>query len=271
MRARNLKPNFFKNDRLAELPPLARLLYQGLWCLADREGRLEDRPLRIKAEILPYDKCDINALLDTLADAGFIRRYGPGYIDIPKFKCHQNPHHHEKASIIPAYSDIGTKDVQVVDLSHTNPAESPILNPESLYKTLVHRTATNGRHVTQFVNFWALYPKKQDKGHAERAWAKAVRDTSPQEIIEGLENQLHTLAARERQFIPLASTWLNGKRWSDEPEPKPGENKPVANVAARKARIARAKAELARGDPDGAAHNFCNADEWAEIQAEGAL
>jgi len=36
---------------------LARLLYPGLWMLADREGRLEDRPLRIKAEILPYDTC----------------------------------------------------------------------------------------------------------------------------------------------------------------------------------------------------------------------
>ena len=38
MRARNLKPGFFKNETLAEIEPLGRLLFQGLWCMADREG-----------------------------------------------------------------------------------------------------------------------------------------------------------------------------------------------------------------------------------------
>ena len=48
-RARNIKPGFFANENLAECDPLARLLFAGLWCLADREGRLEDRPKRIAA------------------------------------------------------------------------------------------------------------------------------------------------------------------------------------------------------------------------------
>jgi hypothetical protein len=34
---------------------MVRLLFTGLWCLADREGRLEDRPAEIKAEIFSYD------------------------------------------------------------------------------------------------------------------------------------------------------------------------------------------------------------------------
>jgi hypothetical protein len=62
-RARNIKPGFFLNDELAECEPLARLLFAGLWCIADREGRLEDKPKRIKVEILPYDDCDIDYLL----------------------------------------------------------------------------------------------------------------------------------------------------------------------------------------------------------------
>ena len=49
-RARNVKPGFFKNELLAECEPLARILFEGLWCEADREGRLEDRPRRLKAE-----------------------------------------------------------------------------------------------------------------------------------------------------------------------------------------------------------------------------
>ena len=50
-RARNIKPSFFMNENLAECDPLARILFVGLWTLADRDGRLEDRPkpLRVQA------------------------------------------------------------------------------------------------------------------------------------------------------------------------------------------------------------------------------
>ena len=74
-RARSLKPGFFMNEVLAEIEPLGRLLFQGLWCLADREGRLDYRPKRLKAEILPYDDCNVEAQLQALHDRGFISRY----------------------------------------------------------------------------------------------------------------------------------------------------------------------------------------------------
>lgn len=107
MRARNIKPGFFKNEELATKDPLARLLFQGLWCMADREGRLEDRPARIKAEILPYDACDIESLLASLAsgDDPFILRYeseGRRFIQVVHFAKHQNPHLKESKSTIPA-------------------------------------------------------------------------------------------------------------------------------------------------------------------------
>ena len=106
-RARNIKPGFFMNDVLAAVQPLGRLLFIGLWTIADREGRLEDRPLRIKAEVLPYDNCDIVSLLDQLETNGFIKRYtvdDADYIQIINFTKHQNPHHREKESEIPAPS-----------------------------------------------------------------------------------------------------------------------------------------------------------------------
>ena len=53
MRARNIKPGSFKNEDLCEIEPLGRLVLIGLWCVADREGKLEDRPKRIKAELFP--------------------------------------------------------------------------------------------------------------------------------------------------------------------------------------------------------------------------
>ena len=80
MRSRNIKPGFFANDELAELGPYAQLLFVGLWCLADREGRLKDRPKMIKAQIFPYydPKPSIENLLNSLMDAGFILRYKNG-------------------------------------------------------------------------------------------------------------------------------------------------------------------------------------------------
>ena len=104
-RARNIKPGFFLSDTLAEVAPLGRLLFAGLWCIADREGRLEDRPKKIKAALLPYDECDVDALLQDLADRGFLTRYtvgGAQYIQVENFAKHQNPHMKEAPSLIPA-------------------------------------------------------------------------------------------------------------------------------------------------------------------------
>lgn len=105
MRSRNIKPGFFKNEYLASLSPLHRILFAGLWCCADREGRLQDRPLRIKAEVLPYDNCDANSMLEDLQQAEFIVRYkidGSSFIQIANFTVHQQPHHKEVGSTIPA-------------------------------------------------------------------------------------------------------------------------------------------------------------------------
>lgn len=107
-RARNIKPGFFDNEILGELPALTRLLFIGLWCLADREGRLQDRPKRIKKELLGYDDVtadDVDTMLQQLNDNGFIQRYeiaGEQYIQVTNFLKHQNPHCKEQASVIPA-------------------------------------------------------------------------------------------------------------------------------------------------------------------------
>lgn len=103
-RMRTIKPGFFTNEGLCDLTPLARLLFAGLWCWADREGRLEDRPRRLKAEILPYDDVDAEELLSALAAAGFVARYaaaGKRVIQIVQFAAHQNPHYKEASSTLP--------------------------------------------------------------------------------------------------------------------------------------------------------------------------
>lgn len=103
-RARNIKPGFFKNEDLAECSVWARLLFPGLWMLADREGRIEDRPKRIKGEIFPFDAVEVEPLLLELVQWGFIRRYqadAKKCIQINNFAIHQCPHATEKDSDLP--------------------------------------------------------------------------------------------------------------------------------------------------------------------------
>ena len=103
-RTRSIKPSFFKNEYLAECEPMARLLFVGLWTLADSQGRMEYRPLRIKAELFPYDNCDIVGLLKQLADRGFVRAYESGdvkVLEIPTFGEHQRCHPDERDEGLP--------------------------------------------------------------------------------------------------------------------------------------------------------------------------
>lgn len=111
-RSRNIKPGFFKNEVLGEMPVEIRLLFIGLWTLADREGRLEDRPRRIKMELFAYDSFDLDPMLNRLQADGFLIRYevyDVRYIQLINFVKHQDPHYKEKASEIPPAP--GTEDL----------------------------------------------------------------------------------------------------------------------------------------------------------------
>jgi hypothetical protein len=162
-RARNIKPGFFTNDELVELPFATRLLFIGLWTIADREGRIVDRPKKIKMEIFPADDVDCDQALSDLAAAGFITRYqadGLKVIEIANFAKHQAPHSTEKDSALPDLEGFYTvnernksggitgkskKEKASAPESNVNPTlddvnppshnalipDSPILNPES--------------------------------------------------------------------------------------------------------------------------------------------
>lgn len=224
-RSRNIKPGFFKNEILAECKPLARLLFAGLWCLADRAGRLEDRPKRIRAEVLPYEDGSVDDMLDELQSAGFILRYqvgGQRFIQVMNFDKHQNPHCKEQESTIPAPSKHGACTVRVHDSHITCPADSFNLIPETGFLNpsipaippSAGESADNG-----FEDFWKLYPRKLAKSAAVKAWKK-LNPTGDlkKAMIEAIQGQMLSADWQKDngQFIPHPATWLNGRRWEDE-------------------------------------------------------
>lgn len=103
-RARNIKPSFFLNEDIVELPCEARLLFIGLWTLADREGRLENRPKKIKMSLFPADDINVSEQLSNISKYGFIELYNADdtdVIQITNFVKHQTPHGLEKDSELP--------------------------------------------------------------------------------------------------------------------------------------------------------------------------
>ena len=155
-RARNIKPSFFDNDELAEIDALGRLLFIGMWTICDYKGEFIWREKRVKAKLLPYDKCDVKKLAINLDKSGFIRFYSDGediYCNVVNFCAHQNPHKNEreKGSDIPEYTESFRQLIDLTGLtinrdksgfkpecSDSDPADSlnlipdsPILNPEN--------------------------------------------------------------------------------------------------------------------------------------------
>ena len=196
-RSRNIKPGFFKNDLLAELPFEYRLLFQGLWCEADRDGKLEDRPKRIKGDVFPYDDVDVNDGLNRLHMAGFIHRYevdGKRYIKVMAFAKHQNPHKKEALSCIPDPEPVkpGASPVLASEIPERAGLipDSPFLIPDSLQKPCVPPAAAPVV-VDLFEFAWAAYPKRagtNSKGDAKKHWnARIAEGVPPEELIDGVK------------------------------------------------------------------------------------
>jgi len=130
-----LKPSIFKNELLATSDPLYTVIFEGLWCIGDREGRLEDRPRRIHLEINAGRAFEgTETALNWLAENGFILRYeheGIRYIQVLTFAKHQNPHAREPASTIPAPGEHQSSTGPAPVEHQYGPALSPFPLPES--------------------------------------------------------------------------------------------------------------------------------------------
>lgn len=223
-RSRNIKPGFFRNADLAELPYEARLLFVGLWTIADREGRLEDRPKQIKMEIFPADNLDCDQLLNDLSATGMVIRYeieGKRYLQVTNFSKHQNPHKDEKQSTIPApcLSDASMVRAPCKDDASTVGIrlipDSLLLIPE---KNPCSPSASESSD-DGFASFWEQYPKKVAKPQALKAWKKITpRGGLLADLFTGLERQKASANWLKDggQYIPNPATWLNGRRWEDE-------------------------------------------------------
>jgi hypothetical protein len=238
VRARSLKPSIFKNELLAVADPLFTVIFEGLWCAADREGRLEDRPGKLHIEINPGRAFDgTERALAWLAENGFILRYvvaGKKYIHVIEFTKHQKPHVNEKPSVIPApVSTQGSEPVDLPEVSGTTKVasehnqgdkhlaltpDSGLLTPSSLTPDSLIAAATqlvSREPLEWFLQFRREYPERSGdpdwRGAQKAANARIREGHTPEQFISGAKRYAMYCAATEKlgtEFVKQAATFL---------------------------------------------------------------
>lgn len=223
-----MKPDFFDDEDMAEHTFWIRLLYQGLWVIADKAGRLEDRPARIKAKIFPYDKVNVEDGLNKLAEPKkhspnhppFIVRYeinGEKYIQILNFKKHQSPHHTERESEIPAFNgDLTVKE----RLEKGNRGDAQESYPRTMNHEPENQDGQNNIDA-EFTEFWGAYPIKEGKADALKAFRTLRKSGVSLDAIAAGFNGYMDYLKHERmknnfdRRPKLAATFLRNDRWKE--------------------------------------------------------
>lgn len=182
--------NPFADPTLGALTRDTRLLYLGLYDLADDDGHVIADPRYLKAEIFRYDD-DLNPdtitdMICTLMDAGKIHHI-PGYLRL------------------------------------ADPPQRAVHTPGALFD-LPALTGPRTDPEEAFERFWNAFPRRQGKGAARKAFlGQCAKGVDPERIVTATVGyaQRCLLLSKEAQFIPHPATWLNQDRFDDDPEQAP--------------------------------------------------
>ena len=94
------------------------------------------------------------------------------------------------------------------------PTPSPIPSP-------IPTEGKKSEYSDKFESFWKEYPNKSGKSKAYSSWKRFKCESEIyEEIMKALSHQKKSVGWTKDngKFIPMGSTWVNGKRWEDATE-----------------------------------------------------
>lgn len=225
-RIRTIKPEFWTDEDLSTLPEATHMLAAALLNYADDEGYFNANPKLIAADCCPLREPSVSIpeSLRSLQAVGYLRLGsdddGKRFGLIVGFEKHQRVSH-------PTPSKIKDKSITW---------ESSGIIPEPSAKAHESFRPEQGKEqgtgkgkeartrgpspsdLEAFEKWYVLYPHKVGRGAAERAFASALKASSLDVLTEGVRRYVAT----KPQDVPWCNpaTWLNGKRWLDQPAPQ---------------------------------------------------
>jgi hypothetical protein len=132
---------------------------------------------------------------------------------IPSFLDHQVINNREKDSELPEpleYLDPDASVTREPRVDHAGKAEGKGREGKG-------KEGNKEERVEGFEAFWSAYPKKTGRGDAEKAWQKMRPPLDDVLTALGWQRQQQSWVKDKGQWIPMPSTYLNQKRWLDEP------------------------------------------------------
>lgn len=79
------------------------------------------------------------------------------------------------------------------------------------------RSPTSGDIVEfEFGEFWRAYPRREDRGHALKAYRSARKKVDQATLVAAARRYADIRRGQDAKYTALAATWLNGERWADE-------------------------------------------------------
>lgn len=214
------------------------MFFAGLWNFADKAGRLENRPRRLKIEIFPYDNVDVEKCIKMLSKSKngsnkpFIQEYeidNCKYIQIINWEKHQRPHHTEKDSIIPPTPPLRKREKEKGKGMEKGMEKQLEASAELDNGVIpVKNTLKEKELKERFEKFREKYPGTKRGLDTEYDYLKQVCKTnklSIAEIIPLLENtiikqiEVKNSLIKNGQFCAdwkNLKTWLYNKCWEEE-------------------------------------------------------
>lgn len=77
-----------------------------------------------------------------------------------------------------------------------------------------------GKYPEDFLEWYAMYPRKKAKGDALKAYRAARKEVGHSELMEKTRKYVRYVeqSQQEQKFVPYPATWLRASRWEDELE-----------------------------------------------------
>ena len=232
-----LSATYADDEKIMEAGEFAELLYVRMLAYCARtplsEGWISDPVMESRLGVLPVAAgngagtlagTDVGSRAGKLQASGLITRDGNGWRIVSWLKWNRSVEEMGRERARDRDRRTSGNDGTDAGKRAGNGAGVPLpIRADRSDQKKLHARAPARAREDRFADFWQIYPKKVAKGSAERAWTKAVKDTDPQAILDALTAQRPALARAEAQFIAHPATWLNGRRWEDEPPRTAGQ------------------------------------------------
>lgn len=193
--------------------------------------------MRTLQEMTGHTAKTIRAALDTLEKVGFItrtHRAGTSNVYALQIDAMRSTHRRRRwnttteagdpytttgdaVTTVEELEDSGRTTAPVEALVEPVETETPAPAPAPVKEKT--KSSTPARVESDFLEFYAAYPRHVGKEAARRAFEKAVKAGTPApEIVEGARRYAAATAAAgtETRYVAHPATWLNAGRWSDD-------------------------------------------------------